>query len=207
MIGVEFDTPLEFLRLAEAGRTLAAGGKVRALVVDDEASIRNLLSRFLVRRGFAVDTAADGAEALAKIAEEPPDILVMDLYMPKVNGHEVLKRIKDNDMGVGVICTISGYAFLTLKPLLLVLNVGEDAAAEPPPDGVRKAAEERGFHSLYVPEHTHIPTSRRTPPPTGTRSTTGMRSPQRQWVLARLLTIWLKPQVMKSPNCISTMGT
>ena len=108
--GVEFDTPLEFLRLAETGKTLASGGKVRALVVDDEASIRNLLSRFLVRRGFDVETAADGEEALAKIAEDPPDILVMDLYMPKVNGHEVLKQIKDNDMGVGVICTISGYA-------------------------------------------------------------------------------------------------
>jgi len=110
VVGVEFDTPLEFLRLAETGKTLAAGGRVRALVVDDEPSIRNLLSRFLVRRGFDVETAADGEEALAKIAEDPPDILVMDLYMPKVNGHEVLKQIKDNDMGVGVICTISGYA-------------------------------------------------------------------------------------------------
>ena len=45
------------------------------------------------------------------------------------------------------------------------------------------------------------------PPPTGARITTGTRAPQRQWVLVRLLTIWLKPQVMKSPNCISTMGT
>jgi CheY-like chemotaxis protein len=111
VVGIEFDTPLEFLRLAEAGAQLRAGaGKVRALVVDDEASIRNLLSRFLIRRGFEVETAADGEEALARLHEQPPDILVMDLYMPKVNGHEVLRQIKENEIPVAVICTISGYA-------------------------------------------------------------------------------------------------
>ncbi len=110
VVGVEFDTPLEFLRLAEGATHFVTGGKVRALVVDDEPSIRSLLSRFLIRRGFEVETAADGEEALAMIAESPPDILVMDLYMPKVNGHEVLKIIQDNDIDVGVICTISGYA-------------------------------------------------------------------------------------------------
>ena len=110
VIGVEFDTPLEFLRLSERGKQSASGGKVRALVVDDEASIRSLLSRFLIRRGFEVETASDGEEALAMIVESPPDILVMDLYMPKINGHEVLKRIQDDEIDVGVICTISGYA-------------------------------------------------------------------------------------------------
>jgi CheY-like chemotaxis protein len=110
VIGVEFDTPLEFLRLAETGRSHEGNGKVRALVVDDEASIRNLLQRFLSRRGFDVTTAANGEEAMEMIAEDPPDILVMDLYMPKANGHEVLKQIKENEVDVGVICTISGYA-------------------------------------------------------------------------------------------------
>jgi CheY-like chemotaxis protein len=110
VLGVEFDTPLEFLRLAESGKSLAEGGKIRALVVDDEPSIRNLLQRFLSRRGFDVEVAANGEEALERTSNHPPDILVMDLYMPKVNGHEVLKRIKENNIDVGVICTISGYA-------------------------------------------------------------------------------------------------
>lgn len=110
VLGVEFDTPLEFLRLAESGRPLAQGGKIRALVVDDEPSIRNLLQRFLSRRGFDVEVAANGEEALERISDDPPDILVIDLYMPKVNGHEVLKQIQENDIDVGVICTISGYA-------------------------------------------------------------------------------------------------
>ena len=110
VVGVEFDTPLEFLRLAEVGKLPGQGGTVRALVVDDEASIRNLLARFLSRRGFDVETAADGEKALEMITADPPDILVMDLYMPKVNGHEVLKKIQENELGVGVICTISGYA-------------------------------------------------------------------------------------------------
>ena len=110
VVGVEFDTPLEFLRLAEGGKLPGQGGTVRALVVDDEASIRKLLARFLSRRGFDVETAADGEKALEMITANPPDILVMDLYMPKVNGHEVLKKIQENELGVGVICTISGYA-------------------------------------------------------------------------------------------------
>ncbi len=110
VVGVEFDMPLEFLRLAEGARHLRRDGKARALVVDDEASIRDLLSRFLLRRGFDVQTAEDGEQALAQIATDPPDILVMDLYMPKLNGHQVLKQIRENDLGVGVICTISGYA-------------------------------------------------------------------------------------------------
>lgn len=110
VVGVEFDMPLEFLRLAEGAQHLRRDGRARALVVDDEASIRDLLSRFLVRRGFDVQTAEDGEQALAQIAMNPPDILVMDLYMPKLNGHQVLKQIRENDLGVGVICTISGYA-------------------------------------------------------------------------------------------------
>ena len=110
VIGIEFDTPLEFLHLSELGRELDDGGSVKALVVDDEASIRTLLSRFLQRRGFDVTTAADGEEAMQKIAADPPDILVMDLFMPKANGHEVLQRIRDDDVDVGVICTISGHA-------------------------------------------------------------------------------------------------
>ena len=44
------------------------------------------------------------------------------------------------------------------------------------------------------------------PPPIGARITSGTRAPQRQCVLARLFTIWLKAQLMKSPNCISTIG-
>jgi CheY-like chemotaxis protein len=110
VVGVEFDVPLEFLRLTEGSRPARGGGRARALVVDDEAPIRDLLSRFLARRGFEVQTAADGEQALAQIATDPPDFLVMDLYMPKLNGHEVLRQIKENDLGVGVICTISGYA-------------------------------------------------------------------------------------------------
>jgi len=110
VVGIEFDTPLEFLRLAESDERAAGEGRVRALVVEDEPAIRSLLARFLTRRGFEVNTAVNGEEALEMIAAEPPDLLVMDLYMPKVNGHEVLRRIRENDLDVGIICTISGYA-------------------------------------------------------------------------------------------------
>ena len=110
VVGIEFDTPLEFLRLSERDERRPGPERVQALVVEDESSIRDLLARFLTRRGFAVETAANGEEALEKIAARPPDLLVLDLYMPKVNGHEVLRRIREDELDVGVICTISGHA-------------------------------------------------------------------------------------------------
>lgn len=110
VVGIELVPPLEFLRLAEPDDRAPDGRPVRALVVEDEAAIRNLLARFFARRGFDVDTAANGEEALEIIRAEPPDVLVIDLYMPKVSGHEVLRRLRESDIDVGVICTISGHA-------------------------------------------------------------------------------------------------
>jgi two-component system response regulator AtoC len=62
----------------------------RILVVDDEPSIRKVLSATLTREGHDVHCAADGAEAMRRLSEEPFHLVVSDLKMPEVGGMELL---------------------------------------------------------------------------------------------------------------------
>src|SRR5512143_3747406 len=70
------------------------GALTRVLVVDDEAHIRVALERALRARGYVVDTAADGAEGLDRIATAAPDLVVLDLNMPVMDGLEVCRRLR-----------------------------------------------------------------------------------------------------------------
>jgi len=70
-------------------------GKV--LVVDDEAANVQLLTTLLTREGYAVVTASNGEEALGAIARESPDLVLMDVMMPKLNGYQVCEQLKKND--------------------------------------------------------------------------------------------------------------
>jgi CheY-like chemotaxis protein len=69
---------------------------VRILVVDDEAVNRELLEIILSWEGFGVVTAASGAEALACVAQVQPDLVLLDLMMPGMNGYEVTNLMKAN---------------------------------------------------------------------------------------------------------------
>jgi two-component system KDP operon response regulator KdpE len=64
------------------------------LVVDDEVQIRRALERALVARGYEVNAAADGVEALDRAAVRPPDLIVLDLNMPVLGGLEVTRQIR-----------------------------------------------------------------------------------------------------------------
>ena len=64
------------------------------LVVEDEPSIAEIVALYLERAGFAVRTAADGQEALDESARLLPDLVVLDLMLPHVDGYEVLRRLK-----------------------------------------------------------------------------------------------------------------
>jgi DNA-binding response OmpR family regulator len=66
----------------------------RVLVVDDEKHIPVLLRSALEREGYEVTVASDGLEALQKVAEERPDLIVLDVAMPNMDGFEVLRRLK-----------------------------------------------------------------------------------------------------------------
>lgn len=73
------------------------------LVVDDEAMIRNLLTKYLVLRGYRVRAAQNGAEALAMMAQQQPDLVILDMYMPGMNGLEVLRELRARHYEGGVV--------------------------------------------------------------------------------------------------------
>lgn len=66
----------------------------KVLVVDDDPGVRELLTDFLASRGYAVETAADGALGLEAVARSAPDLVLLDLMMPGMNGMEVLQRLR-----------------------------------------------------------------------------------------------------------------
>ena len=72
-------------------------GQARILVVDDDALIRQILADQLVEAGYLVSTARDGEEALAKVAAESPDLVLLDVIMPRLDGFEVCRRLKSDE--------------------------------------------------------------------------------------------------------------
>jgi DNA-binding response OmpR family regulator len=82
------------------------------LLVDDEAAIIENLAPFLERSGFKVITATDGEDALAKLESESPELVVSDVLMPKMDGRELLRTLRQADNWIPVILlTQVGEAF------------------------------------------------------------------------------------------------
>jgi len=75
----------------------------RILVVDDEPQDVELLREFLTGKGYEVLTASDGEEALRKVKEERPHLVLLDVRMPGMSGLEVLQRVRQIDQEVGII--------------------------------------------------------------------------------------------------------
>ena len=91
------------------------GGPTRILVVDDVPDNVEILDARLSSRGYAIVTAATGEEALERVKEEPPHLILLDVMMPGLDGHQVARRIKDDET-------------LPFIPIILVtaLNEAED---------------------------------------------------------------------------------
>jgi two-component system, OmpR family, response regulator PrrA len=80
-----------------------------ALVIDDDPAIREALERGLRLEGFSVRTAGGGHEALARLDEQNPDVVILDISMPDISGIEVLKRLRADGVDVPV-CILSARA-------------------------------------------------------------------------------------------------
>ena len=75
----------------------------KILIVDDEEDIRSLLKRFLTKKEYDVVTASDGYQALIKVKDWEPDIVLLDILMPGISGMEVLPLIKETNEKIGII--------------------------------------------------------------------------------------------------------
>jgi DNA-binding response OmpR family regulator len=86
--------------------------KSKVLLVDDETAITTNLAPFLERAGFTISVAADGEIALHKLPSFKPDLIILDVLMPKVDGREVLRRLRQSN---------------NWTPVILLTQVGEAA--------------------------------------------------------------------------------
>jgi two-component system response regulator VicR len=77
----------------------------KILVVDDEKPISDIIKFNLTKEGYAVVVAYDGEEALEKVEEEKPDLIILDLMLPKVDGLEVAKRVRANHTTLIIMVT------------------------------------------------------------------------------------------------------
>src|SRR5687767_6486396 len=80
----------------EGARRGKRGDSLLALVVDDDRDTREMYGMYLTTRGFRVLMAANGMEAIEIAERELPAVIVMDLMMPRLNGWEATRRLKDN---------------------------------------------------------------------------------------------------------------
>jgi len=75
----------------------------RILLVEDNELNRNMLSRRLMLRGYAVDLAITGQEAIDRALQNPPDLILMDLSLPDIDGWEATRQLRSKGMRLPII--------------------------------------------------------------------------------------------------------
>lgn len=111
----------------------------RILVVDDELSAQTLLKVVLAQAGYSVSTASSGPEALDLIRADPPDLVVLDVMMPGMDGFEVLRRIR-SDERTAALPVIMLSAKGQIKDRVLGLRSGADDYIPKPADNAELVA-------------------------------------------------------------------
>jgi len=91
--------------------------QVKILIVDDDPDIRGVVSTILEAHSYQIVTACDGEEGLSKLKDERPDLLILDLLMPKMDGFGVLKELQDP--------RLAKYRNI---PILVLTSIKEDAS-------------------------------------------------------------------------------
>lgn len=90
--------------------------KTKIILVEDEQLLREICSKKLQKMGFNVSTAIDGAEALKKIKNEKPDLVLLDIMLPTMDGFEILKQLRSEaNPAVAKI------------PVVMLSNLGQDS--------------------------------------------------------------------------------
>ena len=99
--------PVAKLEAAEMARVKKdAGTMTKILLVDDSKFLRLATERALARAGYEVSTAADGEQALAIAREKKPDVILLDMLLPKMTGPDVLKALKKDPATAGIAVVV-----------------------------------------------------------------------------------------------------
>ncbi|PIP16814.1 MAG: response regulator [Candidatus Portnoybacteria bacterium CG23_combo_of_CG06-09_8_20_14_all_37_13] len=91
--------------------------KIKVLIVEDDRFLRELLIRKLEGQGFIISTAVEGKEVLSKAKEELPQLILLDLILPGIDGFEVLKQIKEDSQ-------------INKIPVIILSNLGQQEEVE-----------------------------------------------------------------------------
>ncbi len=95
---------------------------MKVLVIDDDVDLLDVISYALRREGFNVQIAADGQQAIQRLKASKPDVILLDIRLPKMNGLEVLKRIRESDNIPVIVLT----ALNDEETILKAFNLGAD---------------------------------------------------------------------------------
>jgi DNA-binding NtrC family response regulator len=107
------------------------GKKSSILVVDDEDALRTVLSNELANEGYQVQNASDGDEAVNELTKSAYDLILLDIKMPRMNGFEVLKYVKEHHPKSKVVM-LTGFA--DLKNAIESKKLGADDFVSKPYD-------------------------------------------------------------------------
>ncbi len=105
-----------------AGKSIDLNDK-RVLIIDDSATVRNYLQTYLTSMGAVTDSAATGHEGLAKCAEPPYDLVLLDILLPDIDGIEVLKQIRERNE-ISTVIMITGHG--GVKSAIAAIQLGAD---------------------------------------------------------------------------------
>ena len=105
------------------------------LIIEDDKFLRELFVRKLIKEGFKVSEAIDGEEGLKKIKEEKPDLVLLDLILPGIDGFEILSRLKEESI-------------LSTIPVIILSNLGQREEIE---KGLKLGAKDYLVKALFTP--------------------------------------------------------
>ena len=108
------------------------------LVIDDEPDVRDSIRQVLTRVGFDVTTADDGEAGIRAFYGQPPDVVIVDIIMPRHNGVEVIRKIRETYPGARIVAITGGGNFgpFGYKPGTLVTEAYLASATESGADAV-----------------------------------------------------------------------
>jgi DNA-binding response OmpR family regulator len=105
---------------------MAGAEEPMLLVVDDEPEINKLVARIFEKRGYRVNTALDGAEALASVKRDRPDLIMLDLNLPKIDGWEVCRQLKSDPATKAIPIIMLTAAHANVDDAQIGLGLGAD---------------------------------------------------------------------------------